>query len=445
MKGKVRLAVSVGLFVVSIGQVQGRVVSALIPVADTVVHEFSESTATDGSNWLVAVRGSSGNADEACAQLMSSDGLIIGSLIQTGRLIHTPTDGDLPPFRAPFVAFGGGKYLMVWVDHASGGKVYGQFISTVGTLVGSAFAISFDGDKYLPDVASDGTNFFVIWTDWGGTEGRFVSSSGALGSQVEISFANDIASVAYGGGQYLVGWMTSSDGNSLPQCRLVSSDGTMGSTLTLGSSSLYYESLNVAYGDGRFMTAWSHTGGNIDLKGRMVLPNGTLVGPELDLVSDALNEMSVGHCLAHDGDYFLLAWVASDFGVGVDDISYGQYVDSDGNMLGSPFVIDSSPDVAGAMDFITGLSASQGKAMALITTDAFGSGGNVYAVMIDSSAHVQLESIGTGQLQLEYSGILESTTNLTSETWLDVSPQPASPWVISPADIPMFYRTRRIE
>lgn len=430
--------------------VDGRTVSSLIPVADTNVHEHAQSSATDGTNWLVAIKSS----NEACAQLMSPDGVKIGSLIQTGRSIQAPSSSD--ELSAPFVAFGGGKYLMVWADE-SGNDTYGQFISTAGTLIDNAFLVAFDpGPDFVCDVASDGTDFFVTWEIFGDVKGRFVSSGGVPGTQVTIAEAADSdddcesAAIVYGGGQYLVAWMEGRDGNYYPKCRQVSPSGTLGSTRTLGSKSYYYHAMNVAYGGDRFMVAWSRNASSSadnNLKGRMVRANGTLVGSgELDLVSGALNEMAVGHCLAHDGDYFLLVWTASDFAHGsTDDISYGQYADSDGNMLGSPFAIDSTPDAGGAFDFITGLSAFQGKALTLIPTDAMGSNGDVYAVLIDSQPWSELQMLSSGDMQIEFNGILESNTNLVSGSWTELSPQPATPWSFSPTESNLFFRALRVE
>lgn len=59
-----------------------------------------------------------------------------------------------------------------------------------------------------------------------------------------------------------------------------------------------------------------------------------------------------------------------------------------------------------------------------------------------SLAHVQLNNDGSGQLQLEYSGVLESTTNLVSGAWGDVTPQPANPWTFNPVADCMFFRAR---
>ncbi|WP_168432850.1 Lcl C-terminal domain-containing protein [Pontiella sulfatireligans] len=54
---------------------------------------------------------------------------------------------------------------------------------------------------------------------------------------------------------------------------------------------------------------------------------------------------------------------------------------------------------------------------------------------------MKLNSDGAAQVQLEFSGILESSTNLVSGPWSEVAPQPTSPWILSPTDNGMFFRT----
>ncbi len=54
--------------------------------------------------------------------------------------------------------------------------------------------------------------------------------------------------------------------------------------------------------------------------------------------------------------------------------------------------------------------------------------------------HIQLNWNVTGQLQLEFVGTLESSTNLESGLWAEISPQPANPWIINPTGSCEFFR-----
>ncbi|MBI5361142.1 MAG: hypothetical protein HZA48_11245 [Planctomycetes bacterium] len=96
------------------------------------------------------------------------------------------------------------KYLVIWTDEVGGlnsgeWDVYGQIVDKNGSLVGSGIVINADpGEQFLPTAASDGTDFFVVWTDltvdgfsttadWN-VYGQYVSMSGTLvGTEVSVN------------------------------------------------------------------------------------------------------------------------------------------------------------------------------------------------------------------------------------------------------------------
>ena len=154
-------------------------VTSCSPVADTAQPEFALSSAFDGTNFLIGIRGNASSPDAVGAQLLSPAGNRVGGLISNGRVM----DGSLA---GPRVVFGGSNYLMVWTDAASqhsstGNDVYAQFVSPAGSLVGSAFPVSEAmGDQFAQGAAFDGTNFLVIWSAADGLRGRRVSPAGAV-------------------------------------------------------------------------------------------------------------------------------------------------------------------------------------------------------------------------------------------------------------------------
>ncbi len=86
-------------------------VSVCHPVAETLQREVGVTSAFDGTNFIVALRGSGTNRDAAGAQLLSPKGDLVGSFVDTGCTItglHS----------APGATFGSGNYLMVWTDGA---------------------------------------------------------------------------------------------------------------------------------------------------------------------------------------------------------------------------------------------------------------------------------------------------------------------------------------
>ncbi|MBI4744970.1 MAG: hypothetical protein HY786_00120 [Deltaproteobacteria bacterium] len=124
------------------------------PIATTTQKEIGLSAAFDGTNYLVGMNGDSVSHANATAQLVSLSGSKVGSLLSTGR-----TAG------AVLVAFDGTNYLMVWDDTVgvtdmNQKTMYGQFVSTSGTNVGSMFQISSGATvSHISGVAFDGTNY----------------------------------------------------------------------------------------------------------------------------------------------------------------------------------------------------------------------------------------------------------------------------------------------
>ena len=93
------------------------------------------------------------------------------------------------------VLFNGTNYLAVWTDETiiGNGKlgsgewgVFGQLIDKSGNLVGSVINISTaSGEKFGPFIVFDGTNYLVTWTDMTKTTnwdiyGQYISSSGTI-------------------------------------------------------------------------------------------------------------------------------------------------------------------------------------------------------------------------------------------------------------------------
>lgn len=141
-----------------------------------------------------------------------------------GRFITTSGDLVGEPFSIahgirnqhdPAVAFNGTYYLVVYYNNVPN-EIRGRLVGTDGSLIGSEFVISNSSSENYPDVASDGTNFLVIWADhrnhstnYGDIYGQFVSANGALiSANFQISGPQDQSwpSVEFGSTGYLVIW-----------------------------------------------------------------------------------------------------------------------------------------------------------------------------------------------------------------------------------------------
>jgi len=193
----------------------------------------------------------------------------------------------------------------------------------------------------------------------------------------------------------------------------------------------------VAFGEDRFMVVWHHNANedaDWNLRGRMVLPDGTLAGSELFLVSEAVDEFAWANNVVFDGEHFLLSWTQADGNPTVtDSVIWGQYWSSSGTAQGTPFIVDNT--VRSKLG--VGLSGANGRILTVINTGIMASTANVCARII-TRPFVQITPAGSQGIQVTFNGVLQSSTNLQS--WIDIVPQPASPWLHQPGAGNVFFR-----
>ncbi|MFH1726638.1 MAG: esterase-like activity of phytase family protein, partial [Elusimicrobiota bacterium] len=197
-------------------------------IAETDEDEMAgfHSVAFDGTNFLVAYSNinSTTSVYTIYAQRYDVSGSAVGSLINVS--------GASGMEGAPLVAFDGTNYLII---SETGGdpvvsSIKGQFVDTAGGLVGGAFTVATSTISESA-LAFDGTDYLVVWNDVRSGDkdvyGQRVSQAGSLvgGEFVISSKANNQkdASVAFGGGKYLV---TFSDMNNVGG-QFVLPDGTL--------------------------------------------------------------------------------------------------------------------------------------------------------------------------------------------------------------------------
>ncbi len=269
------------------------------------------SFASDGSNYLVGVGFPS--TDQIAAQLLSSDGSKLGSLIQTGRTGISPA-----------VAFDGNNYLMVWeddelgsLDENTGWQVYGQLITKAGVASGAPFAISSTG------IMVDGIN-----------------------------------TVAFGGGKYLVTYtrlinpaLGETSGNRYVAGRIVNPNKTLGSEFRISPG--FGTGGEVAFDDTNFFVVWCEDVSDTEIRGRFIHPSGFLAPSDFSVnASPAPSDNP--KAVAFDGTNYLVVWNDEVAGAetGTWDC-FGQRVDSEGSLVGSAFAIaaDPGPQMATSVAF----------------------------------------------------------------------------------------------
>ncbi|TAK59850.1 MAG: T9SS type A sorting domain-containing protein [Bacteroidetes bacterium] len=192
----------------------GVCLSQEFPIAVGNDDTFGGGGAFDGTNFLFAIMGDSLNQYNITAQLVSTSGNLVGSRFSLGSTGSTP-----------FVAFDGTNYLVVWSDsfpmfggdnNYYTGNIYGQFVSTSGTLVGTTITfVTGVNNKFARGrggLTVQDTTYLLTYMKGGDHTdylyGQRIGKSGnLLGGEIQIS--NDYAresAVAFDGTNYLVAW-----------------------------------------------------------------------------------------------------------------------------------------------------------------------------------------------------------------------------------------------
>lgn len=114
---------------------------------------YAPAVASDGGGWLVVWTRYLGGLEAA---RVSATGAVLGSSPLRGAMTPAPSN--------PAIAFGGGVYLVSWVE---GPSVLAVRVAPDGTVLDDPpLAISTaPGDKGMGGIAFDGTRFLVVWSD----------------------------------------------------------------------------------------------------------------------------------------------------------------------------------------------------------------------------------------------------------------------------------------
>lgn len=238
----------------------------------------------------------------------------------------------------PEATFGGENWLVVWVDTRSDSfRIYGTRVNQAGVVLDSlGFCIipNLD-DQTMPDVASLGSNYFVIWSqNYFGIFGARVTLDGVVldSSGIDISttgYNEQIPSIAAGSTNYLVTW---TEERFLVDWNVyggrVNEDGvTLDSADILLSRTVNRQhSPAVAFGNSNYFVVWEDYRGDPypDIYGARISQTGIIldsIGFPIATGEGSLRSPSV----VYDGTNYLVVWSDGDI--------YGTRITQDGTIL----------------------------------------------------------------------------------------------------------------
>ena len=260
---------------------------------------------------------------------------------------------------APAVAWNGTNFLVVWTEDGGTRRsnIYGARVDASGTVLDPAgIRISTAAnDQTLPQVASDGTDFIVVWQDrrnspnanvWG-TRVSSVGAANTSGFPISSEDRDQAApAVAWNGSSYLVVWEDARNGGKdIFGSRFGASGDPFGNGVAISTAAGDQLAPTVATHGSDFVVAWQDTrnGGN-DIYGNRVPGAGGIVdAPGVPISTEPGDQLSP--TVASNGTTALIAW--QDLRNGEDDI-YGARATTPGGTLdvegGSEIAISTAPN-----------------------------------------------------------------------------------------------------
>jgi hypothetical protein len=243
------------------------------------------------------------------------------------------------------VAYGGGVFLVTWVDEHN--QIWATRVDRNGAVIDPS-GVRLTGEySRAPEVAFDGTNFLVVWAGFGPAQGRRVSPQGALldPTPIELSAAPiGEPQVSFGGGAYLIVWSARPDdasptdvfGTRLRPDGTVIEPANVPIVLAAGEQS----SVDIAFDGTHHLLVWAQDGpAGWDIHGTLVTPDGVAIGP-VQPISMAVSDQSMPGVSSTASGFFVV-WLDGRAG---HDL-YGARVRSDGSVIdGSGILIGGSAD-----------------------------------------------------------------------------------------------------
>lgn len=188
--------------------------------------------------------------------------------------------GDPSLSSAPAVAGNGTGYLAVYASgDSSDGAIFGRLLDATGSG-GTDFRIDSSTLNTGPNVFTAAGSGYLLSYSKAGTRLMTVSSTGQLGSSLELSANTSLVTVATGANKMLVVWTDIND--TQVRARFFAPDVLSGETLVLAESSAGY-SAALSWDGSSYFAIWETPEHYLD--GRSIGNDGTL-GPVTTLVNE---------------------------------------------------------------------------------------------------------------------------------------------------------------
>jgi hypothetical protein len=266
---------------------QGQVLDTQnIIVSGKLTEESYPAVAFDGTNWLVVWSDLRSGIADIWGARVNQDGVVIDS---AGFLISAGTNTQT----IPCVEFNGTDYLVAWTDYrASTWKTYCARVTPAGTVLDPQGILLSGGGCLYPEITSNGSDWLVTWHD----EPAALIMAGRVGPDGTVrdgtgfvvgSGANDrfFPDAAFDGTNYYIVWQDRRQGTNVNQwsvygARVTTAGVVLDPTgrVVVGNDGKYEGIPQVGWGDSLYLVTYKDDGFSMRGAARVRL-DGTVVDP----------------------------------------------------------------------------------------------------------------------------------------------------------------------
>ncbi|NMO21153.1 hypothetical protein HPC49_50350 [Pyxidicoccus fallax] len=333
--------------------------SADIAISTANGLQTAPALASNGTDYLVAWEDDRNNNKDIFGARVTGAGVVLDG---SGIAISVGAQDEV----APSVASNGTDYLVVWEDarNDTAGDIFGARVTGAGAVLdGSGLAISTAAQAQVtPSVASNGTDFFVVWEDARGGDpdviGARVTSAGSVVDAEGVVIARAVhdqghPSVTFNGTDFFVAWDSLWNRNVLG-ARVTSAGVVLDSPGVALATAANEQSIPAVASNGTdYLIVWwegRHREGTTRIYGVRVSGAGEVLDP-LGIVLSPSPGAHLYPAVASNGTDYFVAWEevgGSDFRIlGTRLTSTGEVLDAQGLLLSAPSgSVSSEPAVA---------------------------------------------------------------------------------------------------
>lgn len=300
----------------------------------------------------------------------------------------------------PAIAWNGTNYLVTWVDGRNGGvsDIYGTRLSSAGTVLDPAGILIASNSHSTSEtaVASNGTDFLVVWGDYAGTGPTAIFGARVTGAGVALDPAG--ASLAFAGGtvdsmhpaiawgstSYLLVWEEYDSENAVPPdtirgVRVDSNKTVIGSSFTISATDSYNSFPDVDWDGSNFLVVYQRNNSSLDIMGAFVSGSGV---PSAPFAINASAGNAYLPTVAWNGSTHLVVWHDDRVALAYD--IYGARVAANGTVTDSAgFIITNATGTQNYPDI-----TAQGTTFMVAWADTRAGGNDIYGAQVSGSALV---------------------------------------------------------